>query len=98
MPTRSRRRRHRRGREGDERVEAAAVLVRQLAAAGVGRAPARRDVGVLGEPHGVEAALLDRLGEVDDADRDVGGEHGDPVAHASESSRSSEPTIAAHDL
>ena len=89
------RRCHRRGGERDERVEAAAVLVGQLAAVGVGRASARRDVGVLGDPDRVEAALFDRLGQLDHADRHVGDEHRDAVSHRVESSR---PTIARHDL
>ena len=51
-------RHRRRGGEGDERVERAAVLLGQLRAAGPRRAPARRDVGVLGDPQRLEAAVL----------------------------------------
>ena len=41
-----------------ERVERVAVLARQLAAAGVGRVAAHRDVRVLGEEERLEPALL----------------------------------------
>ena len=44
--------------EGDERVEGAAVLLGQLGPAGPRRAPARRDVRVLGHPERLEAACL----------------------------------------
>jgi hypothetical protein len=38
-------------------------------------------VGVLGQPQRVEAPILDGAGKVDHADRHVGDEHGDAVAH-----------------
>src|SRR5918997_1617963 len=54
------------------------------------------DVRVLGQPEGVEAALLDGAGQLDGVDGDVGGEHRDAVAHRACSSggvrRRTEPT------
>jgi hypothetical protein len=75
----------RRGRgrgEGDEGIEGAAVLVGQVV---VGRrrprrAATRRDVGVLREPQRVEAALLERPGELDQGHRKVGREGRHAVA------------------
>jgi hypothetical protein len=54
-----------RGRGGrDERVERVPVLGRQLAAGGIRRRAARRDVGVLGEEQRLETALLRHPGEL----------------------------------
>ena len=55
------------------------------------RPAARRDVGVLGQPERVEAPLLERPGQLDDADRQVGGEDGDAVAHRPDSDAPSDP-------
>ena len=50
---------HRRdGGQAHERIERVAVLGRKLAAGRVGRLPAHRDVGVLGEEERLESALL----------------------------------------
>ena len=62
------------GGEGDERVEGAAVLLGQLGSAGPRRAPARRDVGVLGDPERLEAAGLQLGRQAVGADRQVGRE------------------------
>ncbi len=71
------------GGQGHERVEGALVLLGQLGlAGGRGRAAADGDVGVLGQVERVEASGLDLAGQGDDVHRLVGGEDGDPVAHA----------------
>ena len=68
-------------REGDEWVVTALVLVGQLAAVRVRRSSAGRDVGVLGHPHRVEAAIPQGHRQLDRIDRDVGGEDRHSVAH-----------------
>ena len=78
------RRRGRYGRaQGDERVEAAPVLLGELGVAGGRRRPpADRDVGVLGEPQRLQPPGLRLPRQLDDVDADVGREHRDPVPHA----------------
>ena len=67
--------------ERHERVEHVAVLARQLAAAGVGRVAADRDVGVLGEEERVEPALLGQAPEPNRVDRVLGDERAEPDVH-----------------
>jgi hypothetical protein len=71
----------RRGRHGDEQVVRVRVLARQLAAAGVRRLAARRDVGVLGEVDRVVAVLLDQPRHLARADRVMGREVADSGVH-----------------
>src|SRR5262249_49125136 len=52
-----------------------------LATSGPGATPAGRDVCVLGEPHGLEAALLEGAGQLVGGDRVLGGKHDDAVVH-----------------
>jgi hypothetical protein len=68
--------------EGHQRVEAAPVLLGELrVAGGRRRPPAGGDVGVLGQPERLEAALLGGDRQLDHIDRRVGREHGDAEAH-----------------
>jgi hypothetical protein len=67
--------------EGDEGVVDAPVLARQLSAGGVGRLPARRDVGVLGDEDRLEAPLLGESRERRRLDRLVRREVRDAEVH-----------------
>src|SRR5262249_60228777 len=69
--------------EGHEGIVRVPVLLRQVAAGGVGRRAARGDVRVLREPDRFEATLLAGAGEIVGADAVVGGEDGDAELHAS---------------
>src|SRR5256885_12146893 len=70
-----------RGGERDEGVERVRVLARELGPAGKGRAPARRNVGVLGDEQRLEAALLGGARQLVDADRVIRREDADAVVH-----------------
>src|SRR5437870_5747840 len=74
-------------REGDERVVAVPVLLRQGRAAGPRAAPARRDVRVLREPHRLEAALLEGARDLVGADRVLGRKDHDTEVHGQPSVR-----------
>ncbi len=63
------------------RVEGVRVLLGQRLAAGEGRAPADRDVGVLGDEERLEAARFGLAGQLVDADRVVSGEDADADVH-----------------
>ena len=78
-------RRRRRGHEPDERVERVGILLGQWAAARERRAPARRNVRVLGHEQGLEPALLDGPRQLVDPDRIVRREDEDAVVHDSSS-------------
>src|SRR5262249_7283505 len=69
--------------QGHEGIVRVPVLLRQVAAGGVGRRAARRNVRVLWEPDRFEATLLTGAGEIVGADAVVGGEDGDAELHAS---------------
>src|SRR5438445_4863286 len=75
----------RRGRrhERDEGVVGRPVVSREGAPARPGAAPARGDVRVLREPHRLEAALLERPGELVGGNRVLGRKHDDAVVHES---------------
>ena len=72
------------GAEGDERVEAALVLLVDAAWSGATGHGVRRLVGMWvcsGSHSESRPALLEGPGQLDDADRQVGREDGDAVAH-----------------
>src|SRR5262249_25419066 len=65
--------RRRRGeRQRDEGIVGMRIALGQLAAAGIGRAPAHRDMRVLAHEQRVEAALLERARQFVDRDAVVG--------------------------
>jgi hypothetical protein len=72
-----------RGRRGecDERVVGVAVLARQLAAAGIRRRAADRDVRVLGDEQRLEPVLLDHPRQLVRLDRVLGGKREDADLH-----------------
>ena len=57
----------------DERIVGVGVALGQLAAARERRLAAERNVGVLGHEQRIEAALLERPGQLGDVDAVVGG-------------------------
>ena len=59
------------GRQGDERIEEAAQVGVDLGAARVDRGPAHRQVGMLRQEEGLEAALLQQRPELLRGDRAV---------------------------
>src|SRR5207244_9763103 len=76
-------RRGRRGGEPDEWVERVGILLGQWAAARERRAPARRNVRVLGHEQGLEPALLDGARQLVDTDSIVRRADDDTVVSAS---------------
>jgi hypothetical protein len=72
----------RRGREGDERVMDAGVLIGQLPAGRVWRLTRGGNVGVVGDEEGLEATLLGHGRQFRRLDGLIGGEVGDAEIHA----------------
>src|SRR5262249_49824317 len=70
----------------DERIVGVEITLGQLAAAGIGRAPADRDMGVLAHEQRVEAAFLERARQFVDGDAVIGrkvegaNQHSPPIA------------------
>ncbi len=73
----------RRGGKGQrhERVVRVGVAFGQLAAAGEGRLPAERNMGVFGHVKRAEAAILQRLRQLGDVDAVIDGKIENPYIH-----------------
>ena len=75
--------RHRRRRQGDERVHHVIILLAELAASGRRRFAGAGDVRVLGRPDRLEAALFERPAELGRRHRIIGEEHRRAKIHLS---------------
>jgi hypothetical protein len=86
-------RQRRGGRERDDRVGAPVVLLGQLRLAGRRRrAPARRDVRVLGDVQGVEAAGLGLARQLRHVHGEIGGVNRDAELHRGSPSEAAQST------